>query len=70
MLALRTPTAKLIVYPDHPEWIELFDLRADPYEMRNQAPNPKYAKTLRSLRTLLAEQKEQYGNPFAHQPSR
>jgi arylsulfatase A-like enzyme len=63
MLAVRTPTAKLIVYPEHPEWIEFFDLRADPYEMRNQATNPKYAKSLRSMQAELAEQKERFGQP-------
>lgn len=33
--AVRTADAKLIRYPDHPEWTELFDLHADPYETRN-----------------------------------
>lgn len=33
--AVRTVDAKLIVYPDHPEWSELFDLKADPYETKN-----------------------------------
>jgi arylsulfatase A-like enzyme len=33
--AVRTDRAKLIRYPGHPEWDELFDLRADPYETRN-----------------------------------
>jgi len=65
MLAVRTPTAKLIVYPEHPEWIELFDLRADPCEMRNQATNPKYAKSLRALRAELSEQEKKFGHPFA-----
>lgn len=33
--AVRTATAKLIRYPGHDDWTELFDLRADPYETRN-----------------------------------
>ena len=33
--ASRTVDAKLIHYTDHPEWSELFDLKADPYETRN-----------------------------------
>ncbi len=35
ILAVRTPTHKLITYPDFEKWTELFDLEADPYEMRN-----------------------------------
>lgn len=34
-LAVRTEAAKLIQYPGHDEWTELFDLAADPYETRN-----------------------------------
>jgi arylsulfatase A-like enzyme len=37
VLALRTSTHKLVRYPGHPEWTEVFDLRADPYELRNLA---------------------------------
>lgn len=70
MLAVRTAKAKLIVYPEHPDWIELFDLQADPYETRNQAMNPKYAKSLRTLQATLADQKHKFGDPFASRPSR
>ncbi len=31
--AIRTEDAKLIVYPNHPEWTEIYDLRSDPYEL-------------------------------------
>lgn len=34
--AVRTPDAKLILYSGHPEWSELFDLKADPYETTNR----------------------------------
>ena len=34
-LAVRTDTAKLIKYPGHDDWTELFDLSADPFEMHN-----------------------------------
>jgi arylsulfatase A-like enzyme len=37
VLAVRTETAKLIKYPGHDNWTELFDLRADPYETNNLA---------------------------------
>src|SRR6185436_18648147 len=36
-LALRTETAKLIKYPGHDDWTELFDLKTDPYEISNLA---------------------------------
>jgi|ERR1043166_7582307 arylsulfatase A-like enzyme len=35
VLAVRTETAKLVKYPGHDEWNELFDLKSDPYEMNN-----------------------------------
>jgi arylsulfatase A-like enzyme len=34
-LAVRTDAAKLIKYPGHDDWTELFDLSADPFEMHN-----------------------------------
>ncbi|MFM7318495.1 MAG: sulfatase [bacterium] len=41
--AVRTDTAKLVVYPGHPEWTEVFDLGNDPYEMKNLAADPAAA---------------------------
>jgi arylsulfatase A-like enzyme len=38
--AVRTADAKLIKYPGHAEWTEVFDLKADPYETRNLAADP------------------------------
>lgn len=32
---VRTDDAKLIVYPGRPEWTEVYDLKNDPYELRN-----------------------------------
>jgi arylsulfatase A-like enzyme len=40
VLAVRTRTAKLIKYPGHDEWTELFDLSADPYETKNLVNDP------------------------------
>jgi arylsulfatase A-like enzyme len=37
MLGVRTTNAKLIEYPGHPEWTEVFDLAADSYETKNLA---------------------------------
>lgn len=46
MLAVRTPDAKLIKYPGHEDWTELFDLAADPYETKNLAGDPKHKDLL------------------------
>lgn len=35
--SLRTATHKLVKYPNRPDWTEVFDLTADPYETRNLA---------------------------------
>lgn len=41
--AVRTADAKLIKYPGHKAWTELFDLKADPYEIRNLIDDPAAA---------------------------
>jgi arylsulfatase A-like enzyme len=41
--AVRTVDAKLIKYPGHPAWTELFDLKNDPYETRNLIDDPASA---------------------------
>ena len=35
LFGLRTADAKLVKYPGHDEWTELFDLSRDPYELKN-----------------------------------
>lgn len=47
--AVRTDAAKLIRYPGHEEWTELFDLAADPYETRNLASDPAAAALRKQL---------------------
>lgn len=42
-LAVRTESAKLIKYPGHDDWTELFDLKADPHERANLYKDPKAA---------------------------
>jgi arylsulfatase A-like enzyme len=64
MLALRTPNAKLIEYPDRVNWTELFDLSTDPYEMKNLASDPDHAALLKKLKEELAAQKKKFGDPF------
>lgn len=46
LVAVRTHDAKLIRYPGHEEWTELFDLSRDPYETKNLAADPQ-SKPLR-----------------------
>jgi arylsulfatase A-like enzyme len=41
VLALRTDTHKVITYPGHDEWTEVFDLKQDPYELKNLADETK-----------------------------
>jgi len=64
MIAVRTPAAKLIQYPDRKVWTELFDLKADPYETRNLAGDPAYAELRQKLERELAAQKQRFGDPF------
>jgi len=37
LVGVRTAKAKLVKYPGHPEWTEVFDLALDPYEINNLA---------------------------------
>jgi arylsulfatase A-like enzyme len=48
-LAVRTRNAKLVKYPGHDEWTELFDLAKDPYETRNLARDPEHVPLLKEL---------------------
>jgi arylsulfatase A-like enzyme len=52
-LAVRTRNAKLVKYPGHDEWTELFDLSTDPYETRNLARDPAHAPLLAELGTEM-----------------
>ena len=56
VLAVRTTTHKLITYPGHKDWTEVFDLRADPYETKNLAgQNPTLAAKLQAQLDQLAK---------------
>ena len=43
-IAVRSELAKLVKYPGHDEWTELFDLQADRYELKNLIGDPVHAK--------------------------
>lgn len=49
LVAVRTHDAKLIKYPGHDEWTELFDLANDPYETKNLIADPKQKKLLEKM---------------------
>ena len=53
LVGLRTTHAKLVTYPGHSEWTEVFDLAADPYELKNLASDPALRE---KLNTELAAQ--------------
>ena len=46
LVALRTDDAKLIKYPGHEDWTELFDLVKDPYEIKNLASDAAHKEML------------------------
>ena len=56
--AVRTKDAKLIQYPGHEDWTELFDLQADPYETQNLAADPAHAELRKSLEAEYEKQSQ------------
>jgi len=60
-LAVRTESAKLIVYPEHDEWTEMYDLTSDPYEMDNLFPRPDRKPLREALLIELEKQKRATG---------
>jgi arylsulfatase A-like enzyme len=46
--AIRTDDAKLIIYPNRPEWTEVYDLKNDPYEMNRLPADGPLAEQLRA----------------------
>ncbi|MEX2308858.1 MAG: sulfatase-like hydrolase/transferase [Pirellulales bacterium] len=55
MLAVRTATHKLITYPGHDEWTELFDLENDPYETKNLVDDAGLLAKMRGVFDAEAE---------------
>ncbi len=58
VLAVRTSTHKLITYPGHANWTEVFDLSKDPFETTNLAGN---RELLAQLKTTFDQQAKSVG---------
>jgi N-acetylglucosamine-6-sulfatase len=56
VLAVRTEKAKLIKYPGHDEWTELFDLASDPYETKNLVADPAAKELLAAMQAEFDRQ--------------
>jgi arylsulfatase A-like enzyme len=61
MTALRTNDKKIIEYPGHPDWTEVYDLAADPFEMKNLAKDEASAALVKSLKTKHDEERQRVG---------
>jgi len=61
--AIRTETAKLIRYPGHEDWTEMFDLKADPFEMNNLFDDPQHADLRKQLEAEFERQAKAVGLP-------
>lgn len=58
VVAVRTDDAKLITYPGHDDWTELFNLKADPYEVTNLYKNAADSDLRKEMETELARQEK------------
>jgi arylsulfatase A-like enzyme len=56
LVAVRTADAKLVKYPGHEEWTELFDLAHDPYETKNLAADPAHKDLLARMHAEFDQQ--------------
>ncbi|HEX3655574.1 MAG TPA: sulfatase-like hydrolase/transferase [Pirellulales bacterium] len=61
VFAVRTDVAKLVKYPGHPEWTEMFDLAMDPYETKNLFDDPSAAALRAKLEAEYARQQQAVG---------
>jgi arylsulfatase A-like enzyme len=71
--AVRTTSAKLIRYPGHDDWTEVFDLAADPYELKNLAADPAKADLRKALEAEYERQSAAVGfriPEFADDPAK
>jgi arylsulfatase A-like enzyme len=56
LVAVRTADAKLVKYPGHEEWTELFDLARDPYETKNLTADPAHKNLLARMQAEFDQQ--------------
>jgi N-acetylglucosamine-6-sulfatase len=61
ILALRTPNRKYVTYPQSPGEEELYDLVADPHELRNLARDPEWTGVRLQLERRLSRLVEETG---------
>jgi arylsulfatase A-like enzyme len=59
--SVRRGQWKLIRYPEVNK-TQLFDLAADPFEMKDLAADPAQADRIKELMALLAEEQKRYGD--------
>jgi len=59
--ALRSPNGKLIQYPGHEEWTQIFDLAQDPIETKNAFLNPEYKATRAKLEAEMEAERQHVG---------
>jgi arylsulfatase A-like enzyme len=57
LTAIRSGDSKLVEYPGHEQWTELFNLSADRYEIQNLANDPAHLSQRRRMEGQLEEQK-------------
>jgi len=57
-LAVRSSDGKLIKYPGHDDWTELFDLKNDPYETHNLFNDPGHAELQQRMLAEFDRQKD------------
>jgi arylsulfatase A-like enzyme len=62
MTGVRTRTHKLLRYRDHPEWTEIFDLKADPYETKNLFNDAGHS----AVRTELEKEHDRLAKELAY----
>ena len=56
LVAVRTADAKLVKYPGHEQWTELFDLARDPYETKNLVADPAHKDLLARMQAEFDQQ--------------
>jgi arylsulfatase A-like enzyme len=68
LYAVRTTTHKLVKYPNRPEWTEVFDLEADPYEIKNLASDAALTAKLEAELERLTKAVNYTVPPNANKP--